>query len=90
MFREIISPIYRSTRLCVIACSIMHPLQCRPIAWKRSSSASRLPIGNIVGALYQSTAPEDGRNNRPKHVELIGIINKPLLFHLVGCLYYLI
>ena len=37
----------------------------------------------------QSSAPEDGLNNRPKHVELTGIINKPLLFHLVGCLYYL-
>jgi len=37
----------------------------------------------------QSCAPEDGRNNRPKHVELIGIINKPLFLHLVGCLYYL-
>ena len=37
----------------------------------------------------QPGAPEDGRNNRPKHVELIGIINKPLLLHLVGCLYYL-
>ena len=37
----------------------------------------------------QSSAPEDGRNNRPKHVELIGIINKPLLLHLVCCLYYL-
>jgi len=32
---------------------------------------------------------EDGRNNFPKHVELPGIINKPLLLHLVGCLYYL-
>ena len=32
----------------------------------------------------------DGRNYRPKHVELIGIINKPLLLHLVGCLYYCI
>jgi len=30
-----------------------------------------------------------GRNHCPKHVELIGIINKPLLLHLVGCLYYL-
>jgi len=28
--------------------------------------------------------PEDGRNNYPKHAELIGIINKPLLLHLVG------
>ena len=32
----------------------------------------------------QSSAPEDGRNHRPKHVELIGIINKPLFLHLVG------
>jgi len=37
----------------------------------------------------QSSAPEDGRNHRPKHVELIGIIKKPLLLHPVGCLYYL-
>jgi len=49
---------------------------------------------NIVGALYhklqtQSNAPEDGRNHRPKHVELIVNINKPLLLHPVGCLYYL-
>ena len=36
----------------------------------------------------QSSAPEDGRDHRPKHVELIGIINKPLLLHLVG--YYII
>jgi len=37
----------------------------------------------------QSSAPEDGQNICPKHVELTGIINKPLLLHLVGCLYYL-
>ena len=37
----------------------------------------------------QSTAPEDGQNNCPKYVELTGIINKPLLLHLVGGLYYL-
>ena len=37
----------------------------------------------------QSSAPEDGQNNFPKPVELTGIINKPLLLHLVGCLYYL-
>ena len=36
-----------------------------------------------------SSAPEDGQNDFPKHVELTGIINKPLLLHLVGCLYYL-
>ena len=32
----------------------------------------------------QTSAPEDGRDQRPKHVELIGIINEPLLLHLVG------
>ena len=32
----------------------------------------------------QSSAPEDGRDHRPKHVELIGIINKLLLLGLVG------
>ena len=48
----------------------------------------------IVVALYhklkQSCALKDGRNYRPKHVELIEIINKLLLLHLVGCLYYYI
>jgi len=37
----------------------------------------------------QSSAPEDGKNNFPKHVELTGIINEALLLHLVGCLHYL-
>ena len=37
----------------------------------------------------QSSTPEDGQNNCPKRVELTGIINKPLLLHLVGCIYYL-
>ena len=32
----------------------------------------------------QSSVPEDGRDQRPKHVEMIGIINIPLLLHLVG------
>jgi len=40
MFRAIILPIFRNTRLCVTACGIMHPWCCRPRA------------GNIVGALY--------------------------------------
>ena len=37
--------------------------------------------------MEQSSAPEDGRNYRPKQVELFEIINKPLLLHLVGYLY---
>ena len=32
----------------------------------------------------ESSVPEDGRDQRPKHVELIGIINKPLSLHLLG------
>ena len=43
----------------------------------------------IPQAVTQSSAPEERRNNCPKHVELIGILNKLLLLHLVGCLYYL-
>jgi len=45
------------------------------------AACSIMPAGSIAGALYcklqtQSSAPEDGRNYRPKHVELIVIINK--------------
>jgi len=40
MFREIILPIFRSTRPCVTVCGIMHRRCCRLVA------------GNIVGALY--------------------------------------
>ena len=49
------------------------------------NAPTMLPAGG-----RQSSAPEDRRNHRPKHVELIGIVNKPLLLHLVGCLYYYI
>ena len=37
----------------------------------------------VPQAVTQSSAPEDGRNHRPKHVQLIGIINKPSFLHLV-------
>ena len=40
------------------------------------------------GCNTQSSSPEDGQNNCPKHVELTGII-KSLLLRLVGCLNYL-
>ena len=117
MFRTTILPIFRSTRLGVTACGIMHPRCCRPVAWKRRKKratrwqkcryATALPSGGpVVPPLpgyrpatswvhyttsynTQFSAPEDGRNNRPKHVELIGIITKSLLLHLVGCLYSL-
>ena len=49
-----------------------------------NKTPTMFPAGSIVGALYhklstQSTAPEDGRNYRPKHVELIEIINKIII-----------
>ena len=43
----------------------------------------------VPQAVTQSSVPEDGHNNYPKHVELTAVINKPLLLHLVGFLYYL-
>ena len=80
MFRAVILPIFRSTRLCVTASGIMHPRCYLPAtSWVHYTRSCNT----------QSSAPEDGQNNCPKHVELIGIINKPLLLHLVGCLYYL-
>ena len=63
------------------ACGIMHRRFCRPVA----SS-----VHYTTNCNTQSNAPEDGRNYRLKHVELIGIINKPLLLHLLGYLYYCI
>jgi len=44
---------------------------------------------NTAGCNKQSSVPEDGQNNCPKHVELTGSINKPLFLHLVVCVYYL-
>ena len=83
MFREIILPVFRSTRLCVTACGIMHPRCCRPGTARQHRGCF------IPQAVTQSSAPEDGQNKCPKHVELTGIINKWLLLHLLGCLYYI-
>ena len=59
---------------------MMLPDGSRPAtSWVRYTSTSNT----------QSSAPEDGKNNCLKYVELTGIINNPLLLHLVGCLYYL-
>ena len=72
MFRALIPPIFRSIRLCVA----VPPLPgYRPAkSWVRYTTSCNT----------QSSAPEDGRDQRPKHVDLIGIISTPLLLHLVG------
>ena len=54
----------------------------------RFQATSQQRRGCIIPQAVTHSAPEDGRDHRPKH-ELTGIINKPLLLHLVGCLYYL-
>ena len=56
MFREIILPIFRSTRLCATACGVMHtPRCCRPTA------------GNIVGLTESSSGgTSQGQEERPK------------------------
>ena len=80
MFRTIILPIFRSTKLCVTACGIIHPRCFRPTtSW----------VHYTINCNTQSSAPEDGQINCPNHAELTGIINKPLLLHVFGCLYYL-
>ena len=55
----------------------------------RFQATGRQHRGCIVpqAVTHSLSTPEDGQNNCPKHVELIGIINKPLLLHLVGRLY---
>ena len=78
IFRAVVSSILRNTRLCLQPAGDMSPAGC------------------VVGALHdklqtQSSAPEYGRNYRPKHVELIEIINKTVtvasswLFILLYC-----
>ena len=77
MFRAINLPIFRSTRLCVTP--TMLPAGHRPAtSWVHYNTSCNT----------QSHTLEVEQINCPKHVELTGIINKLLLLHLVGCLYY--
>jgi hypothetical protein len=50
----------------------------------------RATVSPILRNARLSSAPEDWRNYRPKHVELIEVINELSLLHLVGCLRYCI
>ena len=56
-----------------------------------------LPVGHrpatswvhcATGCDTQSGAPEDGRDDCPRLIELTGIVGKPLLLNLIDCLYY--
>jgi len=61
------------------ACGIKHRRYC----WLVASS-----VLYTTSCKHKSSAPEDGSNYRPKHVELIEVINKLSFLHLVGCSYY--
>ena len=76
MFRAIISPILRSTRLC-----LQLVVQCTGDAVCRQHHRCIVP---------QSSTPEDGRNYRPKYVELMVIINKICYYCILLALYIIV
>ena len=79
MFREIILP-----SSVALDCVLQLVVQCTDdVAGLRPATSS---VHYTTSCNTQSSAPEDGQNKFPKHVVLTGIINKPLLLHLVGCL----
>ena len=80
MFRAIIFPIFRNTRLCVTACGYNAPTMLS--AGVRQHRGCIIPQAVTHSLVFL-------KMDCPKYVELTGIINKPLLLHLVGCLYYL-
>ena len=56
-----------------------------PVAWKQEvhfQATGIIPVHYTTSCNPQFSAPEDGRDHRPKHVEVVGIINKPLFFYL--------
>ena len=83
MFRAIISPIFKRTSLCVTACGTM---PAGSLEAKEGYRPATSWVNYTTSYNTQSSASEDGRDYRPKHAELIGIINKPLFFQLFGCL----
>ena len=77
----------------------MHRRWCRPVAWLRWKGVPPHPgYRSAASSVHCTTICKHSLVllrmgeiiARGKHVELIGIINKPLLLHLFGCLYYCI
>jgi len=54
MFRVNILPIFRSTRLYVTACGIMHPRYCRPVAGNIVFILSKL-VSDIIWLVFEQT-----------------------------------
>ena len=80
MFRAIILPIFRSTRLCY---SLWYNA---PTILQAGGRPVTSWVHYTTSCNTQSSAPVHGQNNCPKHVELTGNINKPIFLHLFGCL----
>ena len=79
MFREIILPIFRSTRLCVTACGVMHP---HDVAGRRSSVTvyMTVPLDFCQRALHLRRA---GNIDAPASIlfprrHLFGLLWEPL------------
>jgi len=72
MFRAIISPILWGTRLCL---QLVVQNTDNAASWSQQAALSVLYTTNCKHSLV----PEDERNYRPKHVELIEIINKIII-----------
>ena len=92
MFRATVSPIFRSTLAVYTAFwNNVQTLLSAADRWHRlegSRQHSRYFVPKRC--IYGQSAPEDGRNCRPKHVEqALKESIKQILLHLVGCWYWL-
>jgi hypothetical protein len=65
-------------------------LVCKCVLYHCHRVLTQLQLTYISYHTTQSIAPEDGCDHRPKHVELIGMINKPLLLWLVEIVIYIL
>jgi len=72
MFRAIILPIFRT-----VCYSLWYNAPTMLLSGGRPATSW---LHYTTGCNTQSNVLEDGQNNCPKHVELTGIINKPLFF----------
>ena len=77
MFREIILPIFRSTRLCVTACGIMHPRCRRPL------------LLHLVGCLYYLYQWCTVKQISDKEIYLLIKYTKSVLWRVAKCLSYI-
>ena len=69
MFRAIILPIFRSTRLYVTACGIMHPRCCRPATQEFFCCVSRGTVGPTQSHMQRTVILSLGEGGREREAE---------------------